>query len=248
MVISTSTADQRADAVFDFDDLGTTRSIGANESFSAKLTFDTDEPVIREVLLKTSPPGWDLVSVECDDAESTSISGGSVSDGSATYRVEPGEAVRCDFAFSSGGPGDGPEGPGDGPGSVDEDSQRLLPLPGEWRVVNVSAAMVCGGQTIDLAKSPPGLVALEVRRGGDRLIGTGTHKSRNKQLTLNAKGEDRFEGKRKEKTQGKNVTFKYTYRVVSPQKMVGSATAKIKAQGANCTFTRRFEMTYQGPG
>ncbi|HVL98614.1 MAG TPA: hypothetical protein VM324_04910 [Egibacteraceae bacterium] len=42
---------------------------------------------------ETVPAGWDLVSIQCDDANST----GAVNTATATFRVEPGETVKCTF-------------------------------------------------------------------------------------------------------------------------------------------------------
>jgi hypothetical protein len=127
-------------------------------------------------------------------------------------------------------------------------SGRVLPLPGEWSIKNVASQLKCGGRNIDIGTARPDLVTLDVRRGGDRLVGRKSVGGQSRRLTLKAKGADRYEGKRNEKAQGKNITFSYSWHVVSPERMIGSATAKIKAQGANCKITRSFEMTYEGSG
>lgn len=46
---------------------------------------------------EASKAGWDLTSVSCDDASSATVSSGSVSTRTATFKVDPGETVTCTF-------------------------------------------------------------------------------------------------------------------------------------------------------
>jgi len=237
IVVRVSTDDPNDDARFEFDVLGTIATIAANDSFTLPTPVEAGDSASHPVLLRGPLAGWELVSVECDDADSANRSHGSVPDQSAKYRIDPGETVVCEFELSSLGAG-----------TADplDDSERVLPRSGEWSIKNSASEMKCGGRNIDIGTSRPDSVTLEVRRDGDQLVGRSSVEGRNRRLTLKAKGADRYEGKRKEKAQGKNITFSYSWRVVSPKRMVGSAKAKIKAQGANCKITRSFEMTYEG--
>jgi hypothetical protein len=239
IVVRVSTDVPTDDVLFEFDTFGAIHTIAANDSFSVPISVEAGDSVFHSVLLLGPPAGWDLTGVECDDTDSANRSHGSVPDQSAKYGIDPGETVVCEFELSSLGAE-----------TADplDDSERVLPLSGEWSIKNVASEMKCGGRNIDIGTARPDSVTLDVRRGGDQLVGRSSVEGRNRRLTLKAKGTDRYEGKRKEKAQGKNITFSYSWRVVSPERMVGSATAKIKAQGANCKITRRFEMTYEGSG
>ena len=80
---------------FDFDGPGAfDPTLGHNETDS--LSVRPGQYAVTE----TVPPGWDLVSIDCDDANSTQDDTnlyGPGEDGIATYNVEPGESVQCTF-------------------------------------------------------------------------------------------------------------------------------------------------------
>jgi hypothetical protein len=86
-----------------------------------------------------------------------------------------------------------------------------------------------------------------VRGDGAKLVGRGSLEWQNERLTLNVAGNDRYKGKVKAKIQGTKTTINYSWRVLSPERMVGTATAKVKARGVNCTITRQLKATYEGP-
>ena len=101
--------------------------------------------------------------------------------------------------------------------------------------------------SLDIPASPPENGIIEVRDGGQTLIGTGLQEDQ-ASITLRADPEirGRYSGTFEGTEQGVPVTIDYFWQVITDEYIVGYLTASVTAQGVTCTVYRPFELTYTG--
>ncbi len=109
-------------------------------------------------------PGFDVIDVSCDDADSATLSAGDATTRSAIINFDRGEHVTCTFTVAQWGTA---EVLGD-----DDASGRavLVPVEGRWRAENVAGRIDCGSFSRRIEPSPTEFAEVAVRRRGDRLV------------------------------------------------------------------------------
>jgi hypothetical protein len=106
--------------------------------------------------------------------------------------------------------------------------------------------MRCGGRNVPVKNVRDDPITIVVRRDGDRLVGSGSIEDGRASLTLDRTRGDRYKGSRRERVQGGRATVRFDWRMVSEERLVGSATAKVRARGLLCTVKRDQEATWLG--
>jgi hypothetical protein len=262
LVVMASTLDPTDEALFEFDVLGTIETIAANDSFTVETAVEPGDSFTPSVELLGPPAGWELRLVVCEDGpDSVTPSVGDRATRTAMFGLDPGETVICDFLLqrlpdetdgagsgpgSSSAPSSSPPPRGDGDQDSTDEVGRPHPKPGRWLIENTSTTMRCDGVDQPIGQVRDDQLTIEVRRGGDQLVGTGSIEDTAGRLTLNRRG-GRYRGTRREPVRGGNATVRFVWRMISDERMTGSATARVRAQGVRCTIKRNQRATWLGP-
>jgi len=100
--------------------------VPANGRASVDATLEAGTHVTRLVAVDPQLSGWELTSIQCDDASSASASQSDVAARQASFAIDPGETVTCTFRFEPG-------------------LACTCPREGRWQVVNHPGTMTCTG-------------------------------------------------------------------------------------------------------
>jgi hypothetical protein len=122
------------------------------------------------------------------------------------------------------------------------------PKPGPWSAKNLDGQMTCGSSALPLPASSPESGTIEVKDGGQTLVGTGLEEGQAASITLHADPEivGRYTGSIQGREQGVPVTIDHFWQVVTDEYIVGYLTASVTAEGVTCTVYRPYELRYAG--
>lgn len=187
-------------------------------SFVSTLAFV--DPAVSEA-------GYSLASIQCDDAGSAGRSSGDLGRKAASFRLEAGETVACDFVFAK--------------------RSCICPKEGRWQATNHPGSMVCTGamsMTVPLGPSAQ-KGTLEVRDGCSTLVAEGLSED-DATIVMRAASDCSFEGSVGGSQDGIPMTIHFTWQVPDSEKITGDLHSQVSKQGMTCNMSRTYEMKYLG--
>jgi len=225
-------------------------------------------PGVYTATESSGSPGFELVSINCDDNDSN----GNTNTRTTRFNIGNGEAVSCIYLYrkkeqeSEGTssnipplpvtPGDPVEPPGSPPSSQptpdvlqetsDCEPPALVPNQGKWMISNLPGSMVCGSMNIPLTpSSEPG--TLQVLDCGRTVIGSGMTDD-TAELTMHAvdSGSGRYTGSVGGEQDGIPMTIEFEWDVQSEAFITGSLHSEVSTQGMTCIMSRSYEMRFTG--
>ncbi len=169
--------------------------------------------------------GYRLESISCDDEESSLSSTGNVLTQTATFNVEDGETVTCQFKFV--------------------DSACLCPREGSWTVTNLPGVMVCTGAFNMSIPLPPGTQTgtLEIRDGCQTVFAT-DFSDDTADLTMHRVAGCAYEGTVGGSQDGIPMEIHFTWHLQDEEFITGELHSQVNQGGATCEMSRSFEMRF----
>jgi hypothetical protein len=216
-----------------------TKPSGREGEFAYRVTPDSPGPGKRPVRLAGSTSGakaklweggWTAKIVDLDEAWEVTSSKCTETDGMmqssaqgavAAVGMDPSDKVTCTFKL-----------------------KLRSPKPGPWTAANAPGWMTCKPKDKRLPsftqklRSEEDTGRIEVRKGGDKLIASGT--PNRVKFTLHRDPEDLFlyEGTTSETFAGVKTTFKVKWRMIHEKLIEGVLSGKAKGDDAVCTWAR----------
>jgi hypothetical protein len=213
-------------------------------------------------------PLFMVTDVRCDDQDSDAPSGGEVLTNvvsTATFHIEAGETVTCTFTnvpvpssgYENRGPASENADPCSAPGFENFRVPGELPASagavgvpkasGRWDVTNFAGQMACAGFNAPLAASRETGV-LEVRDGGQTLVGTGFAEG-TLPITMHAVPgiTGRYAGSVGGSKDGIPMTINFCWQVLTDEWITGFLRSEVSTQGVTCKMSRDSELKYAGP-
>ena len=176
-----------------------------------------------------------LQRISCDDADSAAPSTGNVGANTATFNIEAGEKVTCQFQLKAVEPEE-PEPPG---------LSCICPLEGSWSVLNLPGAMVCTGTASLTVPFPAnnGQGELQIRDNCETLFGT-DFQADTADVTVRRQPDCAYAGVVGGEQGGMPMQLEFTMVVENEEFITGRIYNQITQQGTTCTTTRPFEMRF----
>lgn len=218
-------------------------------------------------------PGYQLVSIRCDDNNST----GFTATGTTRFNIEKGETVTCIYLYKKAGSDDksvsfsnpisSTSAPADStppspppseevtlPQQEHDDTAAetqceapdLVPKEGMWMVTNLPGSMVCGPTNLPLTHSRQS-GTLKLLDCGWTVIGTGLSEG-TAPLTMRAvdPSSGHYTGSVGGEDDALPMTIEFEWDVQSETHISGQLHSRVSQQGIICNMTRSFDMNYTG--
>jgi hypothetical protein len=166
--------------------------------------------------------GYQLTEIRCDDPASS----GDVADRIASFQIDPGKTVKCDFILTISG-------------------DCICPREGPWNVNNLPGQMVCTGShsmTVPLTPSTgAGTFMIEDNCNTITASGLSEDEATMVMHRTNACG---YQGTVGGNQDGIPMTIDFNWSVVSDKEIVGSLHSVVSQQGMTCIMSRDFELDF----
>ena len=171
--------------------------------------------------------GYSLVSIACDDQNSTSPSVGDVATQTATFNIEDGETVTCQFKLSV--------------------APCLCPREGSWTVSHLPGSMTCTGalnMAFPLLAASTDTGTLEMRDGCQTIFAT-DFSEETADTTMHRVAGCGYEGVVGGEEGGIPMQIHFTWDVQNEEFITGILYSQVNEQGAICTVSRGFELRFE---
>lgn len=210
-------------------------------------------------------PGYELVSITCDDANSA----GYTNTGTARFVIDKGETVTCAYLYreqkidkqsatpkfvtpaapppkEAQTPKLAPEAEAHSPLTGNCPSPKLVPREGVWMVTNLPGTMVCGAMTMPLAASQePGTLSLQ--NCGWTVVGSGFSDG-SADLVMHADDSSgrHYSGTVGGAQDGIPMAINFRWNLETDSFITGTLHSQVSQQGMACTMSRPYEMRFTG--
>jgi len=173
-----------------------------------------------------------LASISCDDGDSDLPSTGNVSAATATFNIEAGEIVTCQFNLVI----IQPEPP---------ELSCVCPFEGSWSVSNLAGAMVCTGAVSLTVPFPANSAQGELQISDDceTIFGT-DFQGDTADITLHRQPSCAYQGVVGAEQEGIPMELEFSVAVETEEFLTGSIYSQISQQGMTCITNRPFEMRF----
>jgi hypothetical protein len=212
-------------------------------------------------------PGQELVSIACDDANST----GYIGTRTARFIIDGNEAVECVFTYrqqevdeqpstqppAAVAPPDAEQDSPPPPENTAEPAPEivepeacqppdLVPREGVWMVSNLPGTMTCGAMTLPLTPSQePGTLML--RDCGWTVVGSGfSEDTADLIMTASDQSGTRYTGTVGDIQDGIPMRIDFEWSLQTDSRITGSLHSEVSQQGMTCVMARDYEMNFSG--